>query len=111
MNAPDSSATPEPRVLSEPRVARLREAIVLRLREPSGPDDDLRAVLQEVADEARSNSLRPETLIVALKSVMADIEPGRTGRNPDEQRRLHEWIVTTCIRAYFDPSRRTSDPS
>lgn len=108
MNAPDSPA-PEPPSLSEPRLTRLREVIKLRLHDPSLPDEELRVVLREVATEARSRSLRPESLIVALKSVMAEIGTARPIRNVDEQRRLQEWLVTTCIEAYFERKEKPPD--
>lgn len=102
MNAPDSSATPEPPTLSEPQLARLREAITTRLRNPSQADDELRIVLREVATEARDRALRPEALIVALKGVLAEIDTARLTHDVEEPRRLQEWLVTTCIHAYFD---------
>ena len=88
-------------MLSEPQLTRLRDAIVMRLRDPSAADDDLRAVLHDVAAEARTRSLRPEELIVSLKSVLAQVGSARFPSAPDEQRRLQEWLVTTCIHAYF----------
>ena len=75
---------------------------MVRLRDPSVPDEELRLVLREVATEARSRSLRPESLIVALKRIMAEIETTRTSYPSDEPRKLQEWLVTTCIQAYFD---------
>lgn len=110
MNAPDSSA-PEPRTLSEPRLLRLREAIQLRLRDPSVPDEELRLVLREVATEARNQSLRPENLIVALKRVMAELETSRTSYPSDEPRKLQEWLVTTCIQAYFERDTDATGPA
>ena len=88
-------------MLSEPQLARLREAIVMRLRDPSAADDDLRRVLHDVAAEARTRSLRPEELIVSLKAVLSQVGSTRFPSAPDEQRRLQEWLVTTCIHAYF----------
>lgn len=88
-------------MLSEPQLARLREAIVVRLRDPSAPDDDLRGVLRDVAAEARTRSLRPEELIISLKTVLSQVGSARFQSAPEEQRRLQEWLVTTCIHAYF----------
>jgi hypothetical protein len=99
-------------MLSEPRLTRLREAITTRLRDPSHSDDELRLVLREVATEARSRSLRPEALIVALKKVMSEIEIARLAHSVEEPRRLQEWLVTTCIQAYYDPEQTgPRDPS
>ena len=88
-------------MLSEPQLTRLREAIVTRLHDPSVADDDLRVVLHDVAAEARTRALRPEELIVSLKSVLAQVGAARFPSSPEEQRRLQEWLVTTCIQAYF----------
>lgn len=88
-------------MLSEPRIVRLRHAISAQLRDPSTPDGELRAALEEVAGEARARSIRPEELIVALKAVLADAAAVRFPPSPDEQRRVQEWLVTTCIQAYF----------
>ena len=88
-------------MLSEPQLTRLRDAIVTRLRDPSATDDDLRSVLHDVAAEARTRSLRPEELIVSLKTVLAQVGSVRFPSAPEEQRRLQEWLVTTCIHAYF----------
>lgn len=88
-------------MLSEPQLSRLREAIATRLHDPSADDDDLRGVLHEVAAEARARSLRPEEVIVSLKAVLAQVGSARFPSSPEEQRRLQEWLVTTCIHAYF----------
>lgn len=90
---------------------QLREAIMSRLRDPSVPDEQLRVVLREVATEARSRSLRPESLIIALKRVMAEVETTRASYGSDEPRKLQEWLVTTCIQSYFDRERADGDPS
>ena len=88
-------------MLSEPQLTRLRDAIVTRLRDPSATHDGLRSVLHDVAAEARTRSLRPEELIVSLKTVLAQVGSARFPAAPEEQRRLQEWLVTTCIHAYF----------
>lgn len=88
-------------MLSEPQLIRLREAITTRLRDPSAADDELRTVLHAAASEARARALRPEELIVSIKGVMAQVTTVRYPMPPEEQRKLHEWLVTTCIRAYF----------
>ena len=60
----------------------------------------MRAALAVVAQEARQRTIRPEELIVTLKQLIDDL-PG-TRSSSVEERRLREWIVTTCIHAYFD---------
>jgi hypothetical protein len=99
MNAPNP-LMPEPRPLSEATLEQLRQAIQDRRRSPSAGDAPLQAALQRVATEARDRALRPEELIVTLKQLL-DEAPGSRATS-GEDRRLREWIVTTCIRAYFD---------
>lgn len=88
-------------MLSEAQATRLRDAIALRLHDPSRSEDELRVVLHDVATEARTRALRPEELIVSLKAVMSQVGSGRFPSSPDDQRKLQEWLVTTCIQAYF----------
>jgi hypothetical protein len=99
MNAPNP-LTPDPRPLSEATVEQLRQAIQDRRQAPHLGDDALRRALEIVAAEARQRDLRPEELIVTLKQVVDDAPGARLSSGDD--RRLREWIVSTCIRAYFD---------
>ena len=91
---------PEPRSLSEPTLEQLRRAIHDRRESSAAGDSALHAALQAVAVEARERSLRPEELLVTLKHVIDECPGSRSGSG--EVRRLREWIVTTCIRAYFE---------
>jgi hypothetical protein len=100
MNAPNP-LMPESRPLSEPTLGHLRRALAEQRRSPSDASNgELQQALQAVATEARAHALRPEELIVTLKQIMDESSPGRVPTVDD--RRLREWIVTTCIRAYFD---------
>jgi hypothetical protein len=98
MNAPNP-LMPEPRPLSESTLEQVRRALQERRQSPAVGDGALQTALQVVAAEARERSLRPEELIVTLKQLI-DEAPHRSGSGED--RRLREWIVTTCIRAYFE---------
>jgi hypothetical protein len=99
MNAPNP-LMPEPRPLSESTLEQVRRAIQDRRQSPAAGDGNLQAALSAVALEARERAIRPEELIVALKQLIDEL-PG-TRSNSGEERRLREWIVTTCIRAYFE---------
>jgi hypothetical protein len=101
MNAPDSLRPPEPRTLSPSTLARLRSVIAQRAIGPTGPDGELRDALHAAADEARERTLRPEELIIALKTLLEDISNDRPGWNSTDQLRFREWLVTTAIRAYY----------
>ena len=99
MNAPNP-LMPESRPLSEPTLEQLRKAIQDRRRSLAAGDEAIRGALRAVAAEARERSLRPEELIVALKQVLD--EPHNLKPNSTEERQLREWVVTTCIHAYFE---------
>jgi hypothetical protein len=98
MNAPNP-LMPQPRPLSESTLEQVRRAIQDRRQSPSVGDGDLRAALAVVAQEARERTIRPEELIVTLKQLIDDLPGARSSLA--EERRLREWIVTTCIHAYF----------
>jgi hypothetical protein len=99
MNAPNP-LMPQPRALSESTLEQVRRAIQERRQSPSAGDAGLHAALAVVAQEARERTLRPEELIVTLKQLIDDLPGARS--SSAEERRLREWIVTTCIHAYFD---------
>jgi hypothetical protein len=101
MNAPNP-LMPESRSLSEPTLEQLRRALEDRRKSPAIGDTPLQEALHAVAAEARERSLRPEELIVALKSLMDTPRPARSGSG--DERQLREWVVTTCIKAYFEGS-------
>jgi hypothetical protein len=99
MNAPNP-LMPQPRPLSESTLEQVRRAIQGRRQSPAAGDSELRAALAVVAQEARERTIRPEELIVTLKQLIDDLPGARS--SSAEERRLREWIVTTCIHAYFD---------
>jgi hypothetical protein len=98
MNAPNPQV-PESRSLSEPTLEHLRRAIHERRASPAAGDAALQAALEVVAVEARDRAMRPEELIVALKQVMDEVRAPRS--TSSDERHLREWVVTTCIKAYF----------
>ncbi len=101
MNAPNP-LMPESRPLSEATLEQLRTALNDRRQSPAIGDEPLQAALRVVACEARERALRPEELIVALKQLMD--EPRTVRSTSSEDRQLREWVVTTCIRVYFEGS-------
>ena len=101
MNAPNP-LMPESRPLSETTLEPLRKAIQARRQSPALGDEALHLALRAVAAEARERSLRPEELIVTLKRVMDEPPASRSNSSSSEERHLREWIVTTCIHAYFE---------
>src|SRR5688500_10835885 len=101
MNAPNP-LMPESRPLSEATLEQLRRAIESRRPARGAGHDALQAAGQTVAAQARERALRPEELIVTRRQVMHEPRNGRSGTT--EERQLREWVVTTCIRAYYEGS-------
>jgi hypothetical protein len=108
MIAHDSRGTPEDaRVLSAPIAQRLRDAIGERWRAAGGPaseraEADLAAALAVAAAEARDRSLHPEALILAIKALEGEVAGSTARLAPGERRVLRAWLVSACIRAYFN---------
>ncbi|HUQ83635.1 MAG TPA: hypothetical protein VM076_20955 [Gemmatimonadaceae bacterium] len=98
---------PEPaRELSPETVRVLREVIADQWRTPSDGDGRLGSAVRAAAAEAKDRGLRPEELIIALKAVESEVFDRRGGvrvADADAERRFHEWLVVTCLRAFFAP--------
>ena len=99
---------PPPRSLSPETIALLRTEIEERWRMTGDTDGRLTGALQRAALEARILGLRPEELIIAMRVIEDDVM-GRPGAlraaDPDARRRFREWVVTTCLKAYFSDGR------
>jgi hypothetical protein len=90
------------RELSEASVARLRDAIAEQWRTAQPESAETRDALLSIAREARERGIHPETVIVALKRIETDVVQDVPERSAVVRRQLTEWLVTTCVRAYFD---------
>ncbi|MFN2565414.1 MAG: hypothetical protein ABR499_10440 [Gemmatimonadaceae bacterium] len=108
MIAHDSRGTPEDaRLLSGAIAQRLRDAIRARWRARDSAETEravacLATALADAAAEARERALHPEELILAIKALEADVSAERADFTPGQRRALRAWLVTACIRAYFD---------
>lgn len=116
MIAHDPRGTPEDaRVLSAPTADRLRAAIAARWRAGEGPEAEradrrLATVLADAAAEARERALHAEELVLAIKALEGEVAGELAGKlagaaadpTPGQRRALRAWLVTVCIRAYFD---------
>ena len=99
MNAPNP-LMPQPRPLSESTLDQVRRAIQERRQSPSaGTATCVRRSRLSLRRRASAPSGRKK-LIVTLKQMIDDLPGARS--SSAEERRLREWIVTTCIHAYFD---------
>jgi hypothetical protein len=116
MIAHDPRGMPEDaRVLSASTADRLRAAIAARWCASDGgeadlADRELAAVLVGAAAEARERSLHAEELVLAIKALEGEVAAEIVGQlarpsaepTPGQRRALRAWLVTVCIRAYFD---------
>ena len=100
-----SNFTPDgARALSAETMEALRVVIADRWREADGAEARLAEVLSRAAHEARERSMQPEELLVMLRRLEEEMiaRPGTLrGTDPDARRRFREWLVQSCLRAYF----------
>lgn len=98
MMAHDSG--PGPRQLD----AEILNAVQLALVEYAGAPSDgeaLRRALQELAADARARAVLPETLLVTLKDIWYSLPVARGPKDPAEQTRILQRVVTMCIKEYY----------
>jgi hypothetical protein len=99
MMAHDSSPTP-PGGLAEETIDAVRGALARYLRTP-GNAVELRAALNQMADEARTKAILPEHLLITLKQLWSSLPEVRSVGDVDEQTRMLQRVVTMCIREYY----------
>ena len=100
MMAYDSGPTPNGG-LSASVIDRVSTALTGYLATPDASSDDLRAALYTMANEARTNAMPPEKLLVVLKDVWYALPGVRESKERDEQVRLLQRVVTMCINEYY----------
>jgi MoxR-like ATPase len=98
MMAHDS--TPNPARLDDNTLDALRAALVQYVATPAG-GDALRSALRALASEARTKSVPPEQLLVALKDVWHSLPDVRAMSEQADQIRLLQRVVTMCIKEYY----------
>jgi hypothetical protein len=89
------------RALSSEATAQLRAAISARWSRPQQSGDPLAAALAVAAEEARRRSLRPEELLLALKTIEEDVAVTSRVVDTEERDRFRLWLVGACMRAFF----------
>ena len=90
--------------LSPETLQALRTVIADRWRAASDAESQLGTVLARAAAEARERGIRPEELLITLRHIEEEVmaRPGDLrGTDPDARRRFREWMVTSCLRAYY----------
>ncbi|HEU4641185.1 MAG TPA: hypothetical protein VFS44_01935 [Gemmatimonadaceae bacterium] len=86
----------------------MREVIAERWRALENSEERLRAAVEAAAIEGRDRGLLPEELIIALKELESEVfaQPGSVRAvDHDARRRFREWLITSCLEAYFGAER------
>ena len=106
---PPSDPAPE---LSPATLRALRDVLEERWRALEDADGRLHEAVHTAAREAKALGIRPEHLIVAMKRLESEIFAQRRAiraRDPEARVRFREWLVSSCLEAYFE--ERRSDAS
>ena len=100
---PHTSAMPQGREIPAPLLDRLRE-VLTRYSNPQSNDNQLGRALHAIGVEARASNVRAEQLIASLKRVFDSLTPPPTLASQDERSKRLAFLVTTCVREYYDTS-------
>ena len=97
---------PTPPRLADETLAAVRTALTRSLEgDPASVplDDALRDALSAMAHEARTQGMRAEQILVALKDLWASLPPVRRAAGRAQQTALLQRAVTLCINEYYAP--------
>lgn len=89
-------------MLSAETIARLRDALVDQWRSARLESEETHAAIVALAREARERRVYPEALIVMIKAIEMEVLRGEVAGTPLARRHLREWLVTSCLRAYYE---------
>jgi hypothetical protein len=98
MMAYDSS--PGRNTLTEQTIDEVRTALVGYVQSPTS-GERLGLALRDMAAEARDRSMLPEQLLVVLKDIWYALPAVRGLKEPADQVRLLQRVVTICIKEYY----------
>ncbi len=98
MMAHDSS--PGRNALTEETIDDVREALAGYVQSPAA-GEGLGLALRDMAAEARDRSMLPEQLLVVLKDIWYSLPTVRGMKEPADQVRLLQRVVTMCIKEYY----------
>lgn len=103
MVAYDSRRMPDPAHLLRPEtVSALRAALVEQRASGIDPVPSLTEAIRAAAREARERRLPAEALIIQLKALADEVGLPLAGPEPGGRRQVREWMVTACLRAYWE---------
>ena len=91
-----------PNALAQETVDSVRRALQRYARSPDPePAVELRSALHDLGREARQKSVSPEQLLVTLKGIWRSLPELERARDPDEETRVLQRVVSMCIKEYF----------
>ena len=96
--AHDSGSRPV--TLAAETTEAVRKALVQYVDAPAYANG-LRDALRNMAGEAHAKSIFPEQLLVALKDIWYALPTVQGIREPADQARLLQRVVTMCIKEYY----------
>jgi hemoglobin-like flavoprotein len=99
MMAHDSN--PEPDCLSPRTRDALRSALAAYADAPDN-GEQLRLALRAIAQEARTKSILAEQLLIALKETWHTLPNIAAVKEPNDETRLLQRVVTMCIKEYYE---------
>ena len=67
---------------------------------PIEPESPLRRALAALAEEARTQGVPPEEVLVAVKGIWNEL-PDSDHRSPGDRARALQRVVTMCIKEYY----------
>lgn len=103
MVAYDSRRVPDPESMLRPEtITALRSALQEQRRAGIEPVTSLSESIRNAAKEARDRNLPPEALLIQLKGLADEVGLPAVSHDRPRRREVREWMVTACLRAYWD---------
>lgn len=84
-----------------PETIEIVRAELLRYVSVPEQGDALGRALRVMAAEARERAILPEQLLILLKDIWYTLPIVRAIREPSDQVRLLQRVITMCIREYY----------
>lgn len=103
MVAYDSRRVPNPEHMLRPEtIAALRSALEEQRKAGVDPVSSLSESIRAASREARERHLPPEALLIQLKVLADEVGLPAVSIDRTRKREVREWMVTACLRAYWD---------
>jgi hypothetical protein len=88
--------------LSPATLAKLRNVLARQFQHPEQRlDDEVKAVLERVAGEARNRHIKAEQLVLIFKNIWSSLPDSPRAADSEAQTALRHHLITLCIKAYY----------